>query len=199
MEAVKSETLKEAQQRRIVEACFKKVTTAAVVTTLTEARFNTSEGVKTIKVDERTSINSVNALYTTEDMYFFDMKFETKDRNTAMALRMLYKSYLERQTEELKKDSNKRYLLSFDAIHLEESTQIALRVEMVNPVLCVMEEENTDYILHLVFLRDHVNFYEERVDAYAVEQQLQYEQIQEEEAGDAYSSSSSELDDEEDI
>lgn len=194
MEAVSARQL---EQQRVVNECFKRITTASVVTTLTEARFH-SEDVKTIKVDERTNTNTTNQLYTTEDMYFFDMKFETKDRNNAMALRMLYKSYLEKQTEELKKDSNKRYLFSFDAIHLDDVTETAHRVEMINPILCVLEEFQTDFILHLVFLRNHVNFYEEKYNAYQTEQYLQYEQIQEEEAGIAGSSSSSELDEDDD-
>ena len=196
MEAV---NLRQLEHDRVVNECFKKIATASVVLTLTEARFNPAAGVKTIKIDERAVTNTANALYTTEDMYFFDMKFETKDRNSAMAFRMLYKSYLERQTEELKKDSNKRYLLSFDAIHMDDHTDVSHRVEMINPILCVMEEYNTDYILHMVFLRDHVNFYEEEIDNYKIEEELQYEMIQEEEAGIRGSSSSSEMDEDEDF
>lgn len=180
--------------QRIANICFKKAAAADIVLTLSEVRYSTQGAPKVHDLDERISTKPSNRLYVTDDFFYLDMRFETKDKNEALAFRALYKSFLDRQTQEFLKDSLKRYLLTYELVSIDKDKEVAYRTQLINPCMCFMEEYNNDYLLHLIFVKDNVSFFEEKIDSYKIEEQIHYEQVQEEESGIPHSSSSSELD-----
>ncbi len=182
------------ERQRIANICFKKAAAADIVLTLSEVRYSAQGAPRVNDLDERISTKPVNRFYVTDDFFYLDMKFETKDKNEALAFRVLYKSFLDHQTQEFLKDSLKRYLLTYELVSIDKDKEVAYRMQLVNPCMCFMEEYNGDHLLHLIFLKDNVNFFEEKFDSYKIEEQIHYEQVEEEESGISFSSSSSELD-----
>lgn len=187
MEAVKDRS----EELKKIEACMKKLVSAELYATLEEFRIKDK---KSIEIDSRVGNKSVNTIRFSGNYAMLDMKYDVYDKNEMLSLRALFGSFMQRQTDAVLAGGEKLYKLTFDFISTDKETETAYRTVCSMPLMCVMEEFNSEFILHCLFEMDSVSFLVEGYDNYELEQDMQYLMAQRDEALIKGNSSSSELD-----
>ena len=196
MDNVMNNTMSE-EDKNTIDACMSRFIVANVIAILTELRADREGNIKNAEIDKRITTKSVNAIYLLNGFTLIDMKFKTKDRNEMLSFRTFFNAFIERKSETVKKQEMKDYMLVFDFITASEQEEKTYRTSMYDPVMCFAEEVNNDYVLHFLFQTDHLDFNIEDIDPMAIKAELQYVQNQIEEEGISKTSSSSDLDEDE--
>gem|GEM_PF-4447740 len=187
-------------QKRIMNICLDKMISSSAVITLNEIRFTDPEAkdANTVEIDSRVSKNGKPQIYVMDKFVAMDIRYLTKDRNEMLSIRTVFRAYIERQTEAVKEDKGRLYQMVWNMTYVDEANSMIYRTMLINPVLCFMEEYNGDYVLHLLFDSENIAFFENPYDKVRLQAELQYEEVSRIEAAMKHSSSSSEMDDNDD-
>lgn len=185
------------EDKRTIDACMDRFMISDVVATLKELRSDDGTSVRHADIDQRVTTATTNKISLLNNFTLIDLKFKTKDRHEMLSFRTFFNAYIDRKTEATKNQDMKDYMLVFDFISADEKEETAYRTTMFDPIMCFMEEINNDYVLHILFETNKLDFYVEKYDAMELKAMIEYAQVQAEEEGKKFTSSSSELDEDE--